>query len=150
MGRDPAGSDVPRLKPEMASFRLLVLAFVRDYITRFGVSPSQGEIGHALDVTRTRVRHALRSLEKDGLILRGRGERAITLPSLRDEAIRQLRDLGWTCDEQLRRIAAGSPVSTVLPPPELDYPDDGAPLSQDGAMDGEDRGKERAGRRATR
>ncbi len=125
LGRSPQDSS-GKLRPEMASFRLLVLAFVSEYISRYKVSPSQGEIRHALDTDRSRVRNALRSLEKDGLILRRPGERGLALPSVRDEAIRQLRQLGFTVDEDIGRISA------LLPPPELDYPETREPLSQNG------------------
>jgi len=115
-----------RLAPEMASFRLLVLAFVRDYIQTYSVSPSQNEIANALGTTRTRVRDALRSLVKDGLLLKVAGERGLKLPSMRDEAVRQLRELGWTVDPRASSIAPPGQVSTLHGPPDLDYPDRGA------------------------
>lgn len=115
-----------RLAPEMASFRLLVLAFVRDYIQTYAVSPSQNEIANALATTRTRVRDALRSLVKDGLLLKAAGERGLKLPSMRDEALRQLRELGWQIDPGASSIAPPGQVSTLHGPPDLDYPDRGA------------------------
>ena len=117
-------TDMPlRLSAEMGSFRLLVLKFIRDYIEKYSVSPSQGEIRNGLDTTRSRVRDALRSLEQDRLIHRRAGARGISLPSMRDEAIRLLRDLGYRVDEDLGTVSMpGSPQSTLLPPAELDYP----------------------------
>jgi hypothetical protein len=64
----------------MASFRALVLDFVRDYIARWGQSPSYGEIAAGLTSNRTRVKRALRSLELAGLLLRRPGTRGISLP----------------------------------------------------------------------
>ena len=122
-----------RLTPEMGSFRLLVLGFVRDYIEAHHVSPSQGEIRNALDTTRSRVRDALRSLEGDGLIHRRAGQRGISLPSMRDDAIRLLREEGYRVDEDMKTFSPpDDPHSTLLPPPELDYPGDGVPLSREG------------------
>lgn len=109
-------TDDNRLRPEMASFRVLVLRFVRDYITRHQLSPSQGEIVNALDSNRTRVRHALRSLAEDGLILRTPGERGLKLPDEREAALRTLRALGYRIPD------APGPVSTLPDGPELDYP----------------------------
>lgn len=126
---DGTNDETPRLRPDMASFRLLVLAFLRDYIGRYQLSPSQGEIVNALDCSRTRVRNALRSLAKDQLIILGKGQRSISLPSMRDEAIRQLRAEGWVVDEDLRFAGPNSPLPAE---PELTYPEIGPPLSQDG------------------
>lgn len=116
---DPGG-DRPRaperLRPEMASFRVLVLRFVRDYIGRNQLSPSQGEIGHALGSSRSRVRDALRSLERDGLILRTPGERGLRLPEQREAAMRTLSALGY------RIVDDAGQVSTLRDRPELDYP----------------------------
>lgn len=78
-GSGPAGQEA-RLCPEMASFRALVLDFVRDYIARWGQSPSYGEIAAGLASNRTRVKRALRSLELAGLLLRRPGTRGISLP----------------------------------------------------------------------
>ena len=120
MDRTPDRNGPERLRPEMASFRVLVLRFVRDYITRYQLSPSQGEIVHALDSNRTRVRDALRSLARDGLILRTPGERGLRLPDEREAALRTLRALGYRIDGDGQE--AGCPVFTLRPGPELDYP----------------------------
>jgi biotin operon repressor len=117
--------DDPRLAPEMASFRLLVLAFVRDYIALLGDSPSQGEIAAKLKSNRKRVMKALRSLEREGLLIRTPGTRGLKLPSMRDEAVRQLRSMGWVVDEDICHAAPpeGLPVTkrTLLTTPALDY-----------------------------
>ncbi|MDG6079770.1 GntR family transcriptional regulator [Erythrobacter litoralis] len=138
-----------RLTAEMASFRLLVLAFVRDYLAEMGESPSYGEIAAGLDSNRTRVRKAVKSLAADGLLLRRAGKsRGLSLPSIRQEAIRQLRELGWTVDED--NLSAAEPVTKppLLPPPALDYVPPGLPLSQDG--DRNDETSHRAGKGSRR
>ena len=111
-----------RLAPEMASFRLLVLAFVRDYIGLMGQSPSYGEISAKLNSNRTRVRNAVKRLAFEGLLIRTPGARGLKLPSMRDEAIRQLRQLGWAIDEDnLKALPPGITNGALLPPATLDY-----------------------------
>lgn len=110
-----------RLAPDIASFRLLVLAFVREYITLLGHSPSLGEIANRLQSNRTRVRKAIRSLVDDGLLLRTPGPRGLTLPTMRDEAVRQLRALGWTVDEDVGRAHCPVTKGTLQLEPVLDY-----------------------------
>lgn len=124
-----------KLAPDMASFRLLVFAFVRDYIGLMGDSPSYGEIANKLHSNRTRVKRAVLSLVDDGLLLRTPGPRGLKLPSMRDEAIRQLREIGFVVNEDV--LSIGPPASsvtkaTLLPPPELDYP-----ARRTGDIDGE-------------
>lgn len=109
----------PRLSAEMASQRLLVLDFVRRYIARWKYSPSQGEIAAGLSIDAGKVRHAIRSLARDGLIIRRPGARGLILPDTEAEAIRQLRALGWIVNPADEVIAK----STLLPPAALDYPD---------------------------
>jgi biotin operon repressor len=106
----------------MASFRLLALAFIRDYVALMGQSPSYGEIAAKLDSNRTRVRKAVKSLVADGLLLRTPGPRGLALPSMREEAVRQLRALGWRVDEDA--LEANAPVTNppLLPPAALTYP----------------------------
>lgn len=103
----PAQAPSTRLSPEMASFRALVLRFVRDYFAAWGQSPSYGEIAAALGSNRTRVRRAVLSLARAGLILRTPGTRGLALP---DEV------------ERARRILARVTNPALLPPPVLDYP----------------------------
>lgn len=125
MGRSPDDrtKKVPaKLTAEMASFRLLVLAFIRDYWDEVGASPSYGEIAAGLESNRDRVRKAVKSLARDGLVLRTPGPRGIKLPSVLEESVRQLRELGWQVDEDLRE--ARSPVTNppLLPSAALTYP----------------------------
>lgn len=111
-----------RLAPEMASLRLLVLAFVREYFDAWHASPSYGEIANGLNTNRTRIRKAVKSLAADGLLLRAPGPRGLALPTVRDECVRQLRSLGWAVDEDVHRAREGVTEGTLLPPPALDYP----------------------------
>ena len=124
----------------MASFRLLVLGFVRDYIGLMGASPSYGEIAAELYSNRKRVMKAVRSLERDALLIRAPGPRGLRLPSLRDAALRQLRDAGYFIDEDLkvavppeswfeRYAGAMLPVTKrgLLTTPALDYLPEPAP-----------------------
>jgi biotin operon repressor len=106
----------------MSSFRLLVLAFVTEYLGKHSASPSYGEIAAALESSRERVHKAVRSLERDGLLVRTPGPRGLSLPTLRDAAIRQLRAYGFVVDEDM--MEAHRPVTDppLLPPIELDYP----------------------------
>lgn len=102
----------------MASQRLLVLDFVRRYIARWHYSPSQGEIAAALDIDNGKVRRAIRSLARDGMIVRRPGSRGLMLPEAEAEAIRQLQALGWVVNPVDEVIAK----ATLLPPAALDYP----------------------------
>ena len=135
-----AGGDPPRLRPEMASMRLLVLGFVRDYIVRHGGSPSYGEIAHGLSSNRERVRKAVKRLVATGLLLRRPGPRGLMLPERIDEAAALLRQFG-----------APGPAMTPMtqcPLPErwrLDYiPADGEAHGETG-QGGQDAGGEGAG-----
>ncbi len=125
MGRSPddRAKQVPvKLTAEMASFRLLVLAFIRDYWCSVGASPSYGEIAAGLDSNRDRVRKAVKSLHRDGLVLRTPGPRGIKLPSVLEESVRQLRELGWRVDEDLQEARAPVTNPPLLPPAALTYP----------------------------
>lgn len=127
-----------RQRPEMVSQRLLVLKFVRDYIGQWGYSPSYGEIAAALDTNRTRIKRAIRSLERDQLLLRTPGPRGLALPNDEQAALRQLRSLGWQIDEKGQFVSVGPDGTkrTLLPPPELDYrPDEVAGDKIDGAAE---------------
>lgn len=109
--------DRPRLRPAMASMRLIVLDFVRTYIERWGASPSYGEIAAHACTDRGRVRKAVKSLAADGMLLRRPGPRGLSLPARRDDALRMLRELGYHIDETARTV-----TNRPLPPlPVLDY-----------------------------
>lgn len=126
-GPDP---DMPRrLSPEMASFRGLVLAFVREYIAAYAISPSQGEIVHAIEgASKRKVRKALASLARDGLIIKNPGQRGLRLPEAREAARRLLEAEGYRIAEPGKGAVASpesrepGPESPLLPPPALTYP----------------------------
>lgn len=108
----------------MASRRLLVLAFVREYIGRWGQSPSYGEIANGLSISPSRARQLAKALVKAGQLVRRPGPRGLAMPTLRDEAIRQLRELGYAIDEDFLE-AARRPcaLSTLRAPIVIDYID---------------------------
>lgn len=117
MDQRPDDFRPPRLSATMASQRLLVLDFVRDYIDRWGGSPSLGEIGAALNIDRMRVKRAIRSLAADGMLRRTPGPRGLALPDAEADALRQLRALGWTINPTEEVVTK----ATLLPPAALDY-----------------------------
>lgn len=93
-----------RLAPDMASLRLQVLAFARVYIARWGEGPSYGEIAYATGSNRNSVKKMVRRLIAQGLLLRAPGARGLILPDRRDEALRLLRELGWSIDADGARL----------------------------------------------
>jgi hypothetical protein len=113
-----------RLSPEMASFRALVLDFVRSYIARWGQSPSYGEIAAGTNSNRTRVKRAIVSLERKGLLLRAGGVRGLSLPDDVEQALKTLERAGLLPSSSAAVGHAGASVTkpTLLPPPALDYP----------------------------
>lgn len=136
----PVGSvpDPRKLSPEMVSFRALVLAFVRDYLTEWGQSPSYGEIAAGTGSNPTRAKRAVRSLAKEGLLIRTPGTRGLSLPDEIERARITLKRAGLlpahppstrsrTGEAGTTSAAVGQqerpvPKSTLLPPPALDYP----------------------------
>lgn len=121
-----ADPDALRLKPEMVSFRGLVLAFVDSYINTWGQSPSYGEIAAATRSNRTRVKRAVASLEREGLLLRRKGTRGLSLPDAVEKARRTLERAGVPLPSSSGAVGQqGTPSvtnPTLLPPPALDYP----------------------------
>lgn len=118
---DPdAPGEAGRLSPEMASFRALVLAFVRDYLTRWGQSPSYGEIAAGTGSNPTRAKRAVRSLAKAGLLIRTPGTRGLALPDEIERARLVLERAGLLSDSPPPPPPV--PKTTLLPPPALDYP----------------------------
>jgi hypothetical protein len=116
-----------RLSPAMASQRLLVLDFVRGYISRWGGSPSYGEIAAELKIERVTAWRAVRSLVDDGLLARRPGPRGLSLPDAEADALRQLRALGWVVNPEDLHVTK----ARLLPPAALDYPGPG----QEGGTD---------------
>ena len=118
MDQRPDDFQPARLSATMASQRLLVLDFVRNYFARWHGSPSLGEIANALQIDRMKVKRAIRSLAADGMLHHKPGPRGLALPDAEAEALRQLRAIGWIIDEQVGHVTK----STLLPPAALDYP----------------------------
>ena len=150
MGQEPAtfearATERPRrrLTPAMASFRLLVLDFGREYLTLHGASPSYGEIAAGLDHNREMVRKAVRSLVRDRLLLQGDRPRSLAMPDVEDEAIRALLGLGYRIDEKARVLRQPVTDPPLLPPASLTYP----PLVEGEKEHGAD-GQGEAGKRA--
>lgn len=140
-----APQGVLKLAPQMASRRLLVLAFVRAYIARWGASPSYGEIAAGVGASPTRVRDAVKSLARAGLLHREPGPRGLSLPSDEEAARRILHARGFT----VSRGGACGAQSTLHAGPVLDYiaPD---PKSEAGGDGEQERFPEKQRRRQRR
>lgn len=108
-----------RLSPEMASFRLKVLGFVRRYWESYGGSPSYGEIAAGLSTNRERVRKAVKRLVMARQLVRTPGPRGLALP-----------------DGKARRAVTNRPLRPRF---DLDY----IPPGENGAGNGD--GSKRAG-----
>lgn len=120
----------------MASRRLIVFGFVRDYLTRMGGSPSIGEIAAGCGISRTRARQLVLALVRAGQLTRRAGPRGLGMPADRDKAIRRLRELGWQVDEDHHSVTAPQgPNSTLLAITPLDYDPDSE--GQAGQLHGE-------------
>lgn len=130
--------DPARLSPEMASFRALVLDFVAGYIARWGQSPSYGEIAAALGSNRTRVKRAVVSLERKGLLIRAGGVRGLSLPDEIERARQTLARAGLLPSSSEAVGQQGHPVTkpTLLPPAALDYPARGNHATRGNRHDG--------------
>lgn len=142
----------------MASFRALVLDFVAGYIARWGQSPSYGEIAAGTNSNRTRVKRALVSLERKGLLVRAGGVRGLSLPDEIERARQTLERAGLLPPERPSAGQASSseavglprqktPVTkpTLLPPPALDYPARGNQAVEGNRRDGNSGGSGSSG-----
>lgn len=109
--------EVPRLRPDMASFRLLVLDFVRGYLAQWGQGPSYSEIANHLQADRYRVRWAIKRLVKQGRLVQQPGARGLSLPDACGAAARVLVEHGWAIDPA-RQTATNAPLPGVA---MLDY-----------------------------
>ncbi|MEK9211369.1 LexA family protein [Sphingomonas sp. 2378] len=103
-----------RLQPAMASRKLLVLAFIRAYVARWGGSPSISEIAEGTGSSRSGVKASLRVLEAERLIFRRPGARGIVLPDRLAEALCELRKAGYIVDDDIVRGPAPPPMEPVL------------------------------------
>lgn len=115
-----AAMPAPRLRGDMASRKLIVLAFVTRYLADHPGSPSYGEIARGCDVSRSAAKRIVRALVRDGKLVRAEGaRRGLMLPSALDAALAQLQSAGYLIDEDARRVA-GTGTKTTLPRvPEL-------------------------------
>ena len=102
-----------RLCPQMVSTRLLVLAFVGDYIAQWRASPSLGEIANSVGVSRSTVRKAVQRLVKSGALVKVPGHRGLSLPITPIDA-RGIDAMGPG--------AAGGVNAPLAMVPVLDYP----------------------------
>jgi biotin operon repressor len=120
----------------MVATRLLVLDFVHEYIERWRYSPSLGEIGAELGVSRKHVSKAIASLVDSGLLVKTPGPRGLALPDQRDTAIRLLSSMGF-------QVSRGQQVvtkSALLSPTPVEY----IPLRTDRGQHGRQGRKKRA------
>ena len=115
-----AESIAPRLRGDMSSRKLIVLAFVTRYVADHPGSPSYGEIARGCDVSRSAAKRIVRALVRDGKLVRLDGaRRGLMLPSAIDAALAQLQSAGYRIDEDARSVA-GTGTKTTLPRvPEL-------------------------------
>lgn len=107
----------PRLQPDMASFRLLVLDFVRGYLTKWGQGPSYGEIANHLAADRYRVRWAVKRLVRQGRLVQHPGPRGLAMPDACSAAAQVLAEHGWAIDPD-GKTATNAPLPGVA---VLDY-----------------------------
>lgn len=107
----------PRLRPDMASFRLLVLDFVRGYLEQWGQGPSYSEIANHLEADRYRVRWAVKRLVKQGRLVQQPGARGLSLPDACSAAALVLAEHGWAVDPA-GRTATNAPLPGLA---VLDY-----------------------------
>ncbi len=110
-----------QLHPEMTSFRLQLLAFIRGYIGEWQRSPSYGEMAAALDVSRDRIKKSVKSLARDGLLLRTPGPRGLALPEQREEALKLLAELGWQVNPVEMTVGQAASLYPLGDRPPLDY-----------------------------
>lgn len=96
-----------RLTPAMTSRKLQVVSFAKQYLERWGRSPSYGEIAAAIGISPSRARAVVRSAVKDGLMYRQRGaRRGISFPrppltsAEAEELLARLREAGFAGAER--------------------------------------------------
>lgn len=118
-----------RLTPAMASRKLQVVSFVRQYIARWGAWPSYGEIGGAMGIHKDTARDAVRRAVRDGLLDRTPGARKPRVAPARLSAIEavgildQLRAAGFTIQEPSPDPDAPTFCPLPLSPPFRHLPD---------------------------
>lgn len=104
--------EVMRLAPEMASRKLQVLDFIRQFYAHHGIGPSLSEIAAAIGTNRSRVQDAIRKLAHEGRVHRVAGKaRGVRPADTREMALRLLEEEGW--------LVNGGRLELVPPPPPL-------------------------------
>ena len=87
---------VPRLSAEMSSRKLQVLAFIERYYRAHRQGPSLGEISSAIGIARQSACFHVKTLTREGRLLRTPGvARSIRPLSAHEEAVRQLEACGY-------------------------------------------------------
>lgn len=116
-----------RLSPKMGSRKTQALRAIKEYFREWGRSPSLGEIGGALGISRQHVDKLLDALAREGLIIRKAGPRGIVLPEpaemmAREDLLQQLRLQGYVVNGDIvRPDRHGMLTHSGLPMlPELD------------------------------
>lgn len=116
-----------RLTPEMRSRKLQALDFIKRYFATWGGSPSLGEIGGGLGITKQHAADLVQQLVDDGLVTRVPGKRrGITLIDSKEElseadVILRLVRLGWQVGVGDRIIAPPLTETGLIDLPELDH-----------------------------
>jgi biotin operon repressor len=100
-----------RLSPAISSRKLQALRFIKEYFREWGKSPSLGEIGGSLGVSRKRAFELVQALAVEGSIIVKPGARGIILPEpaemmMREDLLLQLRAHGFTVVEPLAGMPA--------------------------------------------
>ena len=101
-------ADPPRLSPTMVSRKLLILDFIRRYIAEWRQGPSLGEIAADQGISRPNVLKHVRTLTREGELVRRPGPRGIALPDRQQVAKEQLRADGWIVDDDALRAVPAS------------------------------------------
>ena len=106
-------ADTPRLSPTMVSRKLLILDFIRRYIAQWRQGPSLGEIAADQGISRQNAQKHVKTLAREGVILRRPGPRGIALPETGQEAKAQLRAAGEQVDEDALRAVPASALEVT-------------------------------------
>ncbi|HVP12767.1 MAG TPA: transcriptional repressor LexA [Phycisphaerae bacterium] len=93
-----------------------ILTFVRDYIHKYGYSPTYEEIAGEFDISKVTVFEHLTTLEERGLVYHEK-HKARSL-QLADHLV--LPDQRPSCLRLIGRIAAGSPIEAIEDPEVID------------------------------
>lgn len=127
-----------RLTPEMRSRKLQALDFIKRYIAQWGQSPSIGEVGAALGVSRKRAHELIHQLAREEMIRHARGKtRGISLIDRGEEIseadmLLRLASDGWKVVQEDGTLTKNGLTGL----PFLDHDPDNGEGSSDGAKPG--------------